>query len=265
TIAQGNDITARKKAEDEVRALNIELEKRVRERTVQYEEANRELESFSYSVSHDLRAPLRGIDGFSLALLEEYQDVVDERGRMYLERVRFNAQKMGQLIDEMLNLSRVSRAPMNQKNVDLSEVAKGIIKELTEHEPEREVDVTITPGMKAVADPTLIGAVLQNLLSNAWKFTAKKKKSEIIFGQQVINGVSTFYVKDNGAGFNMEYSDKLFAPFQRLHRTDEFIGTGVGLTTVQRIIKRHSGKIWAEGVVGEGAIFYFTIHSEKGE
>lgn len=139
-----------------------------------------------------------------------------------------------------------------------------IIRELREHEPERVVDVTITPEMTVMADPTLMGAVLQNLLSNAWKFTSKIERGEITFGMKETDGVTTYFVRDNGAGFNMEYADKLFAPFQRLHRNDEFSGTGVGLTTVQRIIKRHSGKIWAEGVVGEGAIFYFTVHSEKG-
>jgi len=259
------EIHEREKAENEVRLLNIELEKRVKERTVQYEEANQELESFSYSVSHDLRAPLRGIDGFSLALLEDYHDTIDERGQMYLDRVRFNAQKMGLLIDEMLKLSRVSRAQMSFSEVNLSEIAETVMSELQETGPDRRVNVTIEPGLTVKADSVLMGAVLQNLLSNAWKFTSKKEKGEIIFGHESNDGEIVYFVRDNGAGFNMEYADKLFAPFQRLHRNDEFSGTGVGLTTVQRIIKRHSGRIWAEGEVGEGATFYFTIHSEKGE
>lgn len=259
----GVDLTARILAENEIRELNQQLEHRVEERTSQLAATNKELESFSYSVSHDLRAPLRSIDGFSQALLEEYSDHFDDQGQMYLNRLRFNAQRMGQLIDEMLSLSRLTRAEMKLKQVNLSDIASAICQELKEREPERIVDISITPDMVDQADPTLMEAVLQNLLNNAWKFSSKKEKATIEFGLTTIGKRKTYFVKDNGAGFNMEYIDKLFTPFQRLHKSDEFSGTGVGLATVQRIIRRHKGDVWAESKVGEGTVFYFTLNSDK--
>lgn len=244
--------------DDQKRAAEL-LEQRVRERTAELEAANKELEAFSYSVSHDLRAPLRGIDGFSEAVISLYADRLDEQGQDFLRRIRAAIQRMGQLIDEMLTLSRVTRREMQRTEVDLSALVRAIADDLLTKEPERQVTFHIEPGLKAKADPVLLRTTLENLLGNAWKFTSKRENSNIIFGSQNRSGQTVFFVKDNGAGFNMEYGKKLFVAFQRLHRQTEFPGTGIGLATVQRVIHRHGGRVWGEGKEGEGATFYFTL------
>jgi light-regulated signal transduction histidine kinase (bacteriophytochrome) len=236
-----------------------ELEERVIERTTQLEAANKELESFSYSVSHDLRAPLRSIDGFSQALFEDYGDKLDAQGRSDLQRVRAATQRMAQLIDDMLNLSRVSRGEMRREMVDLSSMVRNIAEELKAAEPDRKVDVAIADGIQAEGDVRLLRVLVENLLSNAWKFTGKHPTAKIEFGISQNNGKPVYFVRDDGAGFDMAYAGKLFGAFQRLHSMSEFNGTGVGLATVQRIVNRHGGKIWAEGTVDQGATFYFTL------
>ncbi|MBI5888518.1 MAG: PAS domain-containing protein [Deltaproteobacteria bacterium] len=254
------DITDRKKAEDEARLLNAELEGRVMRRTEELRNANKELEAFSYSVAHDLRAPLRIIDGFSNALLEDYGDRLDDHGHDYLKRVRDASRRMDMLIDDLLNLSRVVRASLHREDIDLSALAWGVAAELTKNEPGRKVDFLISAGLKVNADQRLVRVALQNLFGNAWKFTSKKENAIIEFGGMGEEGGKTVYfVRDNGAGFNMNYVDKLFGAFQRLHAVADFSGTGIGLATVQRIIHRHGGRVWAEGAEGEGAIFYFTL------
>jgi signal transduction histidine kinase len=223
------------------------------------ETANRELESFSYSVAHDLRAPLRGIDGFSQALLEDYADKVDEEGRGYLNHLRESAQQMGRLIDDLLGLSRVTRAELRRSPVDLSALARSVAVELARAEPERKVAMVIADGIVAEGDAPLLRIALENLLGNAWKFTGKRAEARIEVGTMSVDGGMVYFVRDNGAGFDPAYEAKLFGVFQRLHSTHEFDGTGIGLATVKRIVNRHSGRIWATGGVDRGATFYFTL------
>ena len=243
-------------------ALNAELEQRVADRTAQLEAANRELEAFTYSVSHDLRSPLRSIDGFSLALSEDYREQLDEQGHHYLERVRHATQQMGQLIDDLLNLSRMSRSDMNRRRVDLSAMVERLCTELREAQPDRAVEWQVAGGVDAYCDERLIEVVLRNLLDNALKFTALKDPARIEFTVETQDGEMVYLIRDNGAGFDMAYAGKLFGVFQRLHGRDEFEGTGVGLATVKRIIHRHGGRIWAQAAVEQGATFYFTLQAE---
>ncbi len=249
------DITERKLAEVEIKKLYEELKHKI----TQLEAANKELESFSYSVSHDLRAPLRSIDGFSQVLLEDYANKLEGEGREALQRVRNGTQRMAQLIDDLLKLSSMTRWEMRREMIDLSAMVKVVLKELQETEPERQVDCVIAEGVVANGDGLLLRVVSENLLGNAWKFTSKLSQARIEFGIIQCDGQTTYFVRDNGVGFDMAYSDKLFGAFQRLHGMEEFPGTGIGLATVQRIIHRHDGRVWAEGEVGKGATFYFTL------
>jgi PAS domain S-box-containing protein len=283
------DVTEQKKVEAQIQSLNYELEQKVALRTRELRESqlallnivddlnesaaslaqanqaleavNKELSAFSYSVSHDLRAPLRSIDGFSQALLEDYSDKFDDTGRNYLGRIRRATQHMGHLIDDMLKLSRVTRAEFNLESVDLSEMVEAIAMRLKENQPHRTIELRIQDGLNVTADRNLLSIALVNLLDNALKFTSKKVRAEIVFGCVEKQGQEEYYIRDNGAGFDMAYVDKLFGTFQRLHSTDEFEGTGIGLATVKRIITRHGGTIRAEGESGKGAAFFFTIPS----
>ena len=249
------EVVDRKRAEEGVRKLNADL----LQQKAQLEASNKELEAFSYSVSHDLRAPLRGIDGFSQAILEDYKEKIDEIGKGYLERVRSASQRMSKLIDAMLNLARLTRAELHAETVDMSTVAKAVIADLRKANPDRQVTCTIASGLSATADPQLLRVVLENLLSNAWKFTGPKADAQIELGMTQYKSQSAYFVRDNGAGFDMTYVHKLFGAFQRLHAFSEYPGVGIGLATVQRIIKRHGGQVWAEGIVDGGATFYFTL------
>lgn len=235
------------------------LEQRVQDRTAQLEVANKELEAFSYSVSHDLRAPLRSIDGFSQALLEDYADKLDDNGKDCLRRVRSASQRMSVLIDDLLNLARVTRSEVHRENVDLTAIAKSVVKELQEQDPDRRVAFVIREGLRAEGDSVLLRLALQNLLGNAWKYTSHHDSSRIEFGTEQTNGHRVYFVRDDGAGFDPRYKSRLFGVFQRLHGPTEFPGTGVGLATVQRIVRRHGGDIWAEGAVEKGATFYFSL------
>ncbi len=258
------NITERKQAEQKIWELNQQLEMRVQQRTAELTAANKELESFSYSVSHDLRSPLRGIDGFSKALLERYQDQLDDKGKHYLNRIRSGTQRMGELIDDLLQLSRVTRSQMRPTQVNLSAIAQEIAQELSQNHPERLVNWLISPDLIVSGDRQLLRIILENLLNNAWKFTSVKIQADIELGcmqcQENDGSSLAYFVRDNGVGFDAFYANKLFQPFQRLHTVEEFPGTGIGLATVQRIVRRHGGDVWAEGLVGEGATFYFTLH-----
>lgn len=257
-IGIARDISDRKLVEQQIKELNQDLERRVTQRTTELQATNKELEAFSYSVSHDLRAPLRSIDGFSLALLERYSEQLDDKGKHYLQRVRASSQRMGELIDDLLKLSRVTRAQIQCQKIDLTAMVEAIAADLQQTQPERAVDFVIAPGVIAAGDEQLLRVMLENLLNNAWKFTSNQVSARIEFG--ITEQISpAYFIKDNGAGFDMAYSDKLFGAFQRLHTADEFPGTGIGLATVQRIIHRHGGHIWAEGAVEQGATFYFTL------
>ena len=230
------------------------------QRTIQLEAANRELESFSYSVSHDLQAPLRMINGFSQILWENYRPHLDDRGQHYLQRIQANSQRMSDLIDALLGLSRVTRSQMKTSKVNLSAIALNIIEELTAEDPQRQVEVTIAPNLEVNGDPQLLRIALCNLFNNAWKYTSRRSPAKIEFDVLISDeGATTYYLRDNGAGFDRDYADKLFKAFQRLHSSGEFPGTGIGLATVQRIIFRHGGKVWAEGQCDRGATIYFSL------
>jgi len=268
-MAVANDTTERKLAEAEVERLNAELEQRVSDRTARLEAANKELEAFSYSVSHALRAPLRGIDGWSAALLEDYGEQLDEQAHIYLQRVRAEAQRMGRLIDGILQLSRLTRAPMELEEVNLSEMAQSVALRLLEAYPDRPVEVVIEPGLRSRGDPDLLQVALANLIDNALKFTRHNLQALIEFGQVEVQSdpqapaEAVYFVRDNGAGFDMNYAKKLFGAFQRMHKESEFPGSGIGLATVQRIIHRHGGRVWAEAAPNRGATFYFTLEGQE--
>jgi PAS domain S-box-containing protein len=258
-IVQISDVSRLKHAEQEIRNLNADLERRVHSRTAALEASNKELESFAYSIAHDLRTPLRGIDGWSLAVLEDSGDHLDPQTRERLERVRSEAQHMGRLIDDLLQMARLNRLEMSPRAVDLTALARAIAERLKGANPDRAFEFVIGPGLKDTGDPLLLDVVLTNLLDNAVKFTGPRAQARIEFGKTELDGGSAFFVRDNGVGFDMRYASKLFGTFQRLHKASEFPGTGIGLATVKRVIERHGGRVWAEGRVGEGASFFFTL------
>ena len=257
------DVNDRKVAEIEIQMFNEELEQRVLNRTAQLNAVNQELEAFSYSVSHDLRAPLRHVNGFSLALLEDYSDQLDDAGKKYLNEIRGASREMDTLIDDLLNLSRVTRSTLKRESIDLSEIARRVVDDLQTASPDRRVAFSIEDGMTAVGDWNLLQVILVNLIGNAWKFTSKVESAEIAIGSEIRGDEIEYFVRDNGAGFDMAYANKLFGAFQRLHSGAAFEGTGIGLATVKRIINRHGGTVRAVGAVGKGATFYFTLSTQN--
>lgn len=260
-MAMITDVTHRREAEEQVRRLNADLERRIAERTAQLEFSNRELEAFAYSVAHDLRAPLRSISNFTLALAEDCTDKLDDMGLDYLKRIRASSQRMSELIDGILALSRVNRTEFVETEVNLSALARSIAEQLQRWKPERAVRFQLQDGLVDRGDSQLLRLVLENLMGNAWKFTREKAEAVLEFGLLPGEGRErVYFVRDNGAGFDMEYQNKLFGVFQRLHTQQEFEGNGVGLATVQRIVRRHGGRVWGEGRVGQGATFFFTLH-----
>jgi PAS domain S-box-containing protein len=260
-LAMISDITRRREAEEEVRRLNAELERRIADRTAQLEFSNRELEAFAYTVAHDLRAPLRSIASFSEAITEDCPGQLDALGQDYLKRIRGGARRMAELIDGILTLSRVNSTALVLRECDLSELARSILEQLQAQQPERRVRLKLQQGLVDRGDPQLLRTVLENLLGNAWKFTRERPEAEIELSATTDErGLRTYQVRDNGAGFDMTFRDKLFGVFQRLHTQQEFEGTGVGLATVQRIVRRHGGRVWGEGQPGHGASFRFTLH-----
>lgn len=260
----GVDVTERRRADEEIRRLNVELERRVQDRTARLIAANQELEAFSYSISHDLREPLRAIDGFSQILLEDKAPALGDDGRESLERVRAAAQKMGRLIDDLLSLSRLGRRETNSTEVDLGELVAEVVGRLRREDPDRRVEVAVASGCTVRTDAGLVEALLANLIGNAWKFTGKRAEAHIEFSETLLDGERVFFVGDDGAGFDPAYADKLFQPFQRLHGPEEYPGTGIGLATVGRIVSRLGGRCWADGAVGEGATFFFTLGEPAG-
>jgi light-regulated signal transduction histidine kinase (bacteriophytochrome) len=254
-----NDVTDRNRNERAIRELNLKLEERVKARTSELEAANKELEAFSYSVSHDLRAPLRAVDGFSQAVLEDYGDELPEEGRNYLQTIRNGAQRMGALIDDLLTFSRLSRQPLEKQPTASTAMVRDVLDELGSPKDGREIDIRVDDLPPCQADPRLLKQVWMNLLSNAIKYTGRSDNPKIEVGSKLENSEHVYFVADNGVGFDMQYAHKLFGVFQRLHRAEEFEGTGVGLATAQRIVHRHGGRVWADSTPGHGATFCFTL------
>ena len=253
------DVTAKRQAEEAVRLLTADLEQRVLMRTAELQATNKELEAFSYSVSHDLRAPLRAVDGFAQAVLEDYGSLLPDEGRRYLKTIRDGTQKMGTLIDDLLTFSRLGRAPLNTQEVDTALLVRGVIDDLHAETAGRNIDVRIGELPVSLADPALLKQVWINLLSNAFKFTRRREHAVVEIGCEAGSQGAVYFVRDNGTGFDMRYEDKLFGVFQRLHRAEDYEGTGVGLAIVQRIINRHSGRVWAQSAADSGTTFYFTL------